>query len=693
MNMVPAQTQSLVLENCALRSVALLGLSGQFAQLTELNLSHNNFTQLRGQALHLLPCLALLDLRHNSFASLRGVVRQLERCAYLRKLYLKDSVTAGEAAKPDDYVPDVCSRLRALVSCDDVPNPTPMEPTEMAVAEFLLEFAGLSPNALVDVDLANRGLSKSGYFVLLNALAQLPSGTVQTLRLENNEWSGGVGPTDSDYRRYAVASLRRLASLDGLKVSDDERANALAALEREQAEFPDFLGFKQLCGSWEEPSHRDQAVRATDRDRRKRLEEEAKRARKNRGPGFKDPLRTGQKADRAGVVAQRAGGDALAGNARAQVTNAAVALTGLVPEVTGTLLNKTEILISFFQVYGLVLAINLDIDIELPDVWTQIQRVYSLVPNVLSVDLDLLFERIDINLGAYQSMAKFLGGLLCYFFFLLLYVTATSLDSSVWRRRYITQWPTTRARALAVWLFMLLASVAVGILVDLSSWDRILEGSLPTPRSNTIIAGAAGLVTAVALIWRIVIGVFRKYAGAEAESTAFIKFWSTWRRAFQRVSLFLLTVAYMPVSRMVLENFAPDYNHARLDVNGCAFSDETGRRCCLRIFPEYPCISSPDAYMSWLQLVALFAAVVVVLGLPLFFANLIRQGVRSVDLAGYGLKHQQYVAHLRVLKQELKECPARIRAEVDVEKRAAHYKRMQALKKQVKEVGARVRVA
>lgn len=48
----------------------------------------------------------------------------------------------------------------------------------------------------------------------------------------------------------------------------------------------------------------------------------------------------------------------------------------------------------------------------------------------------------------------------------------------------------------------------------------------------------------------------------------FMTFWSKLKGNLKRVSLFLLTVSYMPVARAILEVYAGQYDTAVLDVTG-----------------------------------------------------------------------------------------------------------------------------
>lgn len=531
---------------------------------------------------------------------------------------------------------------------------------------------------------------------MLAALRCIP---LETLALEHNPWgNSGVGPAHSHYRKYVVAVLGdKLRVLDGVPVTDDERASSLAAFEAEEREHPTYPGFKHLRGAWDEAHFRNTAVQGTEDDRRRRMRDEAARARKKGGPKLRDYGQDWQKMQAGEGGAGKAVGLAAAGASTlkshgsmmftaggAAAVGAAGAMLAVVPRATGSLLNKTEILISFFQVYGLLQLICWELRIEFPKLWVDLSRYYHFIPDVLALDLSELFARIEVDFGMFQSAALFLASVGAYLLCFLLYYAASRLDRTAWRTKYVDRWGVYSARAWALWVCGMLLSMAVALLVDVESWDLLQEGQLMKPRSNTalVIGWAASVL--LMLLWRITVGVYRKHALRDSEAD-FIKFWSWWKRTFQRASLFLLTVAYMPVARMTLENFAPQYDRGRLDETGCRFTDNVGRRCCLRVFVEAPCLSSPDAFVTWVHQIALLCTLLIVLGVPFFFGYLIQQGVAAVDLAGFSLQRVHFQSRIDALQQEKRQQEQQVK-EASGPERAAAQEDLQRLQKTLKQV-------
>jgi hypothetical protein len=74
----------------------------------------------------------------------------------------------------------------------------------------------------------------------------------------------------------------------------------------------------------------------------------------------------------------------------------------------------------------------------------------------------------------------------------------------------------------------------------------------------------------------------------------FVVYWSQFTRALKRGTLFLMTISYLPVARVTLENFAGEYDNSILDLYNCQYTDRNGDRCCLKAIPNRPCITSDD---------------------------------------------------------------------------------------------------
>lgn len=138
-------------------------------------------------------------------------------------------------------------------------------------------------------------------------------------------------------------------------------------------------------------------------------------------------------------------------------------------------------------------------------------------------------------------------------FCMLCYFMASRLNRDKWALDYYTRWKRTKIIVFLLWFLGICASIAGGILADYpQSWVLFQKGQLPTATSNTVIFIAAGAVTSITLIWRLIVGIYRaKYiVDEEAGSVggpSFTIFWGKSKQFLQRASLFFMTIAYMPV--------------------------------------------------------------------------------------------------------------------------------------------------
>ncbi len=88
-----------------------------------------------------------------------------------------------------------------------------------------------------------------------------------------------------------------------------------------------------------------------------------------------------------------------------------------VKEAVGTMLNKVEIAVNFFQVYALLVVLSFDLDF--PQLWDVIRKLYNWIPNVLSISFSGIFTAIHFNLPHdYQEVGtpyaiQAVGGMPC----------------------------------------------------------------------------------------------------------------------------------------------------------------------------------------------------------------------------------------------------------------------------------------
>ena len=228
----------------------------------------------------------------------------------------------------------------------------------------------------------------------------------------------------------------------------------------------------------------------------------------------------------AGVVV--AAGAAGAGAAVAAANTVAGAA---VQAATGSILNKLEVVINFFQVYGLVL--NLDIDIEWPNIWMDFSELcvlvvrkvvvgaavltdvalcrYNWIPNIFSIDIDNIFTSIDVTIptGIYD-LVRFFSIMAIPLVCFILYFLFKSASLDAWIKGYIHSWNFRRNRAIALYVLLLIMSAVGWVFFDHpTSLDKVKSGSLPDPVVNTLIAMTWGVLTAMFLMWLGIVSLFR----------------------------------------------------------------------------------------------------------------------------------------------------------------------------------------
>lgn len=636
-------------------SIQVLDLSGKglksvravqkFINLTHLNLSKNRITNLERQELGNLPRLQSLDIRHNPIQSKQDAIMGLRECDALTQVFLEGF---GEFEDPVDYADDLFAALPNIEEIDEHPNSNSLSADVRDAARFLRAIAGgygVGANRITEVDLSNRGLTDDVFFLVLAGLSQLP---VKTLVMSGNPWDSGVGPQQSSYRNYVVAELQQLSILDGVEIGDDERANSIEFVEKEAKKY----GVQVKKENWRKT--KDQAWIAANARKIKN---------KDSGPKIKDfKLKSGQ------------GGEDANGGAKIEFSpdeTAAKMSTAIAPVMaaTGSMLNKVEILIGFFQVYDMVLRI--DIDIPWPQVWVDFSMFFDWMSGIFSLDIDLAFDKLEFEVNQDTlSIIKFGATLAIPGLFIFLYHSASRLNHEKWALRYVDNWATTKCRAIFIWLLLLAVSFFIGVMADQpTSLDNLKEGQAPTGKSNSIIALLWIIISSVFFVWYLIIKIFRSnyITKTGRGGSKFFKFWAKSKRALQRASLFVITILYMPVSREIVNSFAPEY-----DRENCSHLIDD-RKCCVKSWDQ-PCLHGPTLSFSPVQFAAMFFALAYCIGVPLFFSTLIRTGVKEIDIRGYLQKRDDIKSLIVKEKEATKEAE-------DKKQRKAHKTRVKELNK------------
>jgi hypothetical protein len=220
--------------------------------------------------------------------------------------------------------------------------------------------------------------------------------------------------------------------------------------------------------------------------------------------------------------------------------------------------------------------------------------------------------------------------------------------------------------------------------LDPQSFGNVADRRLPTPTTNGFIVAGWAFFTAVLAVWWLVIHVFRRHR-IEDTSPSHEHFFEWWlRRIFllRRLSLFALTIGFMPVARVILSQFecycpassrtggtsslppALDGHAPLVTAAGYAtFEDLTARggwalaantttttlSCYIRTFPSQACfptevtvlqvselgaalraVTEHGAPLVCTQIAAIVFAFVYIVGIPVFFYTLINRGIHQV---------------------------------------------------------------
>lgn len=562
----------------------------RFTRLTKLVLAKNRLKSLSAQCLEFLPELSYLDIRDNAIESVSDIWEGLSRCHCLEILFIQDASTDGETKMSSRFVPIVGSYLRGVKHIDDRPNPHILSSVQKEAKDWLLAVAGIGPNSLVSVDISLKNLEADLYFMILAALSEM--GCVKHFRASGNLWNKGKDRLRA-YRQYAIHALKTLETMDGEEILDAERLNAIELVEDEEKQGIHLI----YRGGWIEA--RDDAHEILPQ-----IQKERESKKKVDDAGFLDlggnPL-----------ARKIHGGDA----AKLQQTDwmkmkqhaDAILVEQQAKAITGSLLTKLEVLINFLQLY----AITLSLDFNIP--WPPLYLKWIQWIKIFSFDIDFLF-RIDLP---YQQEIKLASIIAMPLVFLLLYHYSTKLNLNKWKLDYGEKWQNTRSGAFMFLCLGVIASILIGIAVDPTSIDRFKQGSGPSPKTASVILVSALILTFIFVSWYTFARSFRKnFIGQDEEQ--FTKWWFRRLYLVRRLCLFMITILFMPVCRLIVLQFQ------------CT-TDEFGNRY-LYAYKDRWC---PDVKLYPIQVVSLIFGILYILGLPLFFRRLIRTAVKMVDSHGY----------------------------------------------------------
>lgn len=665
----------LCLPHCSINEFAHLyegvppGAPG-FKEIRRLDLSNNRLVELKYLRLpQEMPFLVSFNISGNPLGSAsagEAALEELELCPRLRELNIANSFSGSNSAQTIQHFFD---RLPLLIRLDGHTNPKPLSEEQLDAVSFLLDF-GVSGNALERVDLRSREIADKKVFALiLEALARL--------RMTNS-----VDFTDNPivtrfpkYRIYAIHRLHEFVTeIDGQPVSGDQVENAHSYVDRKG---PLKVSAAKIAGH------------AAARNKAEKLAEARILAMTGvGGGGIGAAVMEGVEADgavdrlkEAGAiagdrVAERVGGgddggaaaeagggdgdddgdadDADGGGAASEAEQLALdgmddAREGLADAAraaeTATLglLTKMELIVGFFQVYGVVIRVtfNIDLDINWPNLYVNWTAIMGFIPNLM-VDLDFAAVLALVPSAAYAYI-RFGVFALWSIFVLSLYRRANNMEFANWKRAYITRWSKTSSAACRILFVAVILAVGAAGSIPIAN-----EGNYDI---NTALAAAIVLVGICLVswaIWRLIVGRFRGRFKKYGDGSQILRYFLRNKRRLLRAVLFIITVSYIPVSTEMLNQWANNFEVPALNAANCTHVDGDGIRCCIKAFPTEPCVTSPEYQITPLQIASIPFILLFTIGVPIFFALLVKRGTREVERAGFD-------SHSKTLKREIKE--------------------------------------
>eukprot|EP00003_Mantamonas_plastica_P007853 TRINITY_DN1668_c0_g2_i1.p1 TRINITY_DN1668_c0_g2~~TRINITY_DN1668_c0_g2_i1.p1 ORF type:complete len:823 (-),score=280.36 TRINITY_DN1668_c0_g2_i1:625-2931(-) len=463
----PEDHKELDLSDASLQDITLLS---RFVNLEKLNLASNELDQLPVATFKSLSNLKELDISDNREHKQPKMLDTLSYLPNLRLLNVKGSASGLKV--PKDYAASVFHELPALQSVDGFENPKPLTDVQWLAIEAINDRCGsgsVNPNRLKTIDLRGKGLMPVEFDWLMTCLRQLP---IRTLDLRENRIS-----EETAAKRTLIIFLisfkpRELEYLDGQPVDDNEYDNAAKKFEGDS---------EKLYQKYDASKIRTESIQ----DRRL--------------------ARAGSKAD------------AFIKEAVPQAAQA-----------TGGFLTKFEILVNFFQIFGLLFLFVPQV--LWPDIW--IEWTFWTFSFTLDFDLLLPFE-IPTD-WQYLKFAMF-----CAFPPILMLLYRVPINADSWEGVYDDEtWPRTKRTAWILYFVGLCLSFMGGFLMDITA--NTANGSLSTNSLNWFVAFAL-FVTVLGLIWLWNALEYRK----KYHENVAIAYLTSYKITLRRVILFVITVYVM----------------------------------------------------------------------------------------------------------------------------------------------------
>ena len=607
-----------------LKSLKLMYVGGptgivRFKNIRQLDLRANDMETLEHQGLDGLPMLHTLDLRGNRFHSLQSIIGALHKCHQLEVLAIQRSTRElSETAVVDRYLDTVFTSLRGLTLCDGYKASSSLHssPMSLSALNLLHKLAGIGPNELHEVHLTNLRAKRELLPYVLSALYHLQ---VPRVRLDgDNEWC-----LPAEYADMVIILMgKHLQWFDGQQMSEERRYLALQVNEKKK------LDKERLVWDdvWEEAHERVDAFC--------RIKHHAKAAtldKQQKGKFFN--------ADLPQVMSVSAGVNTGASS------GASILSAG--SSMMSSLLSKLEIAVSFLQVY----AINLTIDVNIP--WPHLYIDFSSWTNVFTLSFTDLFSLSSTFAQTllFSLLIAVPTVLLGFFYWLSL----LRKHQDYYARQLINRWHQTAAYAVVAYLVSIIVSIAVGLFAAGNGLglQAMEKGQVPPAESLTVVVLLWASFSFVLLVWLLIVHMFRKLYTNDASEDKFVfrAKWLSMLNWAQIAVMFILTILFMPIARVLLSQFLCDCStDATTGVETCYDHNYTSNDC----FPTQ---------ITAVQALAFVFGLVYIIGLPLFYIRLINRTVKLVLSTSrvYQLNEEKMVAmtdewtsYIRTFNQEQK---------------------------------------
>jgi len=645
-----------------LRVAGVEGGWSLYPMIHTLILRDNELSTLIKQGIESLPNLHTLDLRRNKLTGFGDTLLVLSQCRSLKHVYLHQSTRDNVTNNVQLYVDFVFQSLRGLETCDGVQSKVSirLNPLDQSAFEFIhLLSGGMSENQLLRCDLSNKQLPASLFFFLLSALYQLK---VAWLKLDgDNEFAQLNSYTNcviyylgkyllyldeeeiTHQRLHLALKAQAESKIKITKIGWDECATEALEAAREWIDQQDRLAEEREekvrilahmarynigpNGEQLNPgdpgydpnaeAYAQQAGGGVDGDMPLTDEERAQLARTQGDVpfGMKSQTAKDQPDDATGFNLHIPGRGLGAGPMPGSVTTAnSISSHNSNVGIDTQLSNKLEIFIHYLQVYGLVLISSIHIN------WPPAFYQFSEWVRIFTLQLDKWFSFLPFQSNIMFWVVSFFPFVLLFLFWR---ISRLRGNLNGWIDSYITNWSRTRRNVLlCVGTFM-----ALGVFFALLFMgNQVYKGESINSANATAALSFVLFPLVGLLIWFLAIRKFRRGWAADdsLDKDKFRGDWLTKINFYQWLCLFSITNTFMPVARVILRQF-----QCICDGQGAINKGEGAdpNQCYAAIDDSQMCF--PDE-ASVTQIVALVCGTFYLVGIPIFYYNIITRTVSLV---------------------------------------------------------------